>query len=146
MTMRSFTKNLGALVVVALALLAACGDDSDSGGDGGDDSIGGDDAPGEACEIDGVCPSSATLCFGAGEPSSCQGGALCVGGPSGVACAAPCASDADCAKGPASVCLLDCEEPLFNGHCVTPEQSTELSSFPFCTTPGSPRRGVAGSS
>jgi hypothetical protein len=141
-TIRSIAKNLVAFAVVALAL-AACGDDSD-GDDGGDD-FGGDDAPGEACEMDTECPSSATVCFGVGVSSSCQGGGLCVGDASGVACAAHCASDADCAtQDPSSVCLLGCEEPLFNGQCVTPTQDGELLSFPFCTTPSDPRRGIAG--
>jgi hypothetical protein len=144
MIMRSASKNLSLLVGVALSLLAACGDDS---GDGGGDDVGGDDAPGETCEMDFECPSSAMLCMGVGVSSSCQGGGLCVGDSSGLACAAPCGSDADCAKqGPASVCLLDCAEPLLNGYCTTPEQDGELLSFPFCTTPASPRRGIAGSS
>jgi hypothetical protein len=145
MTTGGVSKHLAAAAALGLALLAACGDDSDGDGDGGD--IGGDDAPGQACEIDGACPASSTLCFAAGKPSSCQSGGLCVGGPSGVACAEPCSSDADCEKqGPASVCLLDCEEPLLNGYCTTPDQSAELLEFPFCTTPADPRRGIAGSS
>ena len=118
---------------------AACGDDS---GDGAEES---GDAPGAACEIDGVCPDTYSMCFGVGFPSSCRGGGLCAGAPDGLSCAHPCDSDADCTEqSPTAVCFVDCIEPLFDGYCVEPAVGDAIMTFPFCDTPDDPRGGVSG--
>ncbi len=123
----------------ALAALATfgCGDD---GSDGSGHVPG--DPPGAVCQSDEVCPSRAWLCFAVGSASSCDKGGLCsavtnpdTGVPDELKCAEPCQSDADCAAEPtATTCLLGCATGLFNGHCVTPEASTELLEYEFCET------------
>ena len=129
-------RSISTLVLLSLAsLVVGCGDDDNGSGDSGD-------APGEACAVDYPCMMDSTLCFAVGFPSSCRNGGLCVGDGAALACAMPCDSDAECATG--EVCFLDCEEPLFNGHCVHPYAREGLLSFPFCMTPGERRGGVAG--
>jgi hypothetical protein len=129
------------LSIVALLIAAfqtACGDDADDSGGGGD-------APGEPCAIDDPCPDDAWMCYAVGLLSSCRDGGLCAGVASGLTCATPCDTDADCAQtDPTFVCFVGCEEPLFNGNCIDPAARDELLTYPFCEEPGDSRGGVAG--
>lgn len=94
-----------------------------------------------------LCGTGATLCFAVGADSSCEGGGLCAGDPSGMTCAFPCSTDADCAEQSATaVCFHDCLEPLFDGQCVEPAVGDALLSFEFCETASAPRSSVSGSS
>jgi hypothetical protein len=138
---------LAAACVALLAALAAggCGSDDDEGTPG--------DPPGALCRSERVCPGRAWLCFAAGVYSSCDEGGLCsavtdpaTGVPAEPTCAYPCQADADCepiASG--MVCLLDCENGLFNGHCVPPAVASELLDHGACTS-ASRDPGVAGES
>jgi hypothetical protein len=66
-----------------------------------------------------TCDPKASLCYAAGDSSSCTGQALCVGDSKGMTCAARCKADADClSAGAGLLCLQGCTKAIMNGFCV----------------------------
>jgi len=144
----AFSRARGIVAAVGFLslVLSACGDDPVAADDAAPPA---GDAPGAACVMAEpfLCQASSTLCFAVGTDSSCERGGLCAGDQSGMTCAFPCTTDADCAEQSATaVCFHDCLERLFDGQCVEPDVGAALLSFEFCETAASPRRSVSGSS